>query len=80
MSTATAYELPTTGFVRESHLVENPRKGTPGILGVSRSTFWDWRRRGLFPQGVLLSEKVRAWRVEEVRAWIESRTCGAKAR
>jgi prophage regulatory protein len=66
---ASVLDLPTS-FLRASHLVGNPKKGIPGLLGVSRSTFWSFVREGRFPPGVLISQKCRVWRVEEVRSWI----------
>jgi prophage regulatory protein len=67
---APVLDLPPTGFIRASTLIG--KKGTPGLLPVSRSTFWNFVRSGRFPSGVLLSPKCRAWRVEEVRSWIAS--------
>ena len=40
---------------------------------VSASTVWRWIKKGSFPAPVRLSDGVVAWRVSEVRAWIESR-------
>ncbi|MCG9078201.1 helix-turn-helix transcriptional regulator [Laribacter hongkongensis] len=64
--------LPQTGFVRQSTLVGDRRTGTPGILPFSASTLWRRVRNGTFPAPLRLSERVTAWRAEDVRAWIES--------
>ena len=42
------------------------------LLGVSASTIWRLVRNGKFPKPVKLTEKVTAWKCEEVRAWIEA--------
>ena len=44
-----------------------------GLLGVSRVTLWDWRRRGLFPAPHRLGPNTIAWTLEDVRAWQSSR-------
>ncbi|MCG9027354.1 AlpA family phage regulatory protein [Laribacter hongkongensis] len=64
--------LPQTGFVRQSTLVGDRRTGTPGILPFSASTLWRRVRNGTFPAPVKLSCRVTAWKVESVRAFIES--------
>jgi prophage regulatory protein len=64
--------LPSTGFLRANQIIGNPKKGIPGLLPVSRSTFWNFVRDGRFGPGVLLSPKCRCWRVEEVLLWIEN--------
>lgn len=56
--------LPTTGFVRQSQLLG-------GVLPFSASTLWRKVRDHSFPAPVKLSAGVTAWRVEEVRDWID---------
>ena len=45
------------------------------LIPVSRTTLWQWRRRGDFPAAVRLSAGRVAWRASDVRAWMESRQC-----
>jgi prophage regulatory protein len=71
MSTAkiideSSYTLPETGFVRQKQLA--------AIIPFSRTTLWRKVRAGEFPAPVKLSAGITAWRVEEVRAWIASRS------
>lgn len=61
--------LPETGFVRQSQLVG--KKGAPGIIPFSPATLWRKVAAGQFPAPVKLSAGVTAWRVEEVRAWLD---------
>jgi prophage regulatory protein len=56
-------ELPANGYVRQSQLI-------PAIIPVSSATFWRWIKAGKFPAPVKLSERVSAWPVESVRAWL----------
>ncbi len=60
-------ELPVIGFVRQSQLI-------PAIVPFSSATLWRKVKAGTFPAPVKLSARVTAWRVEDVREWIRSRT------
>lgn len=59
-------ELPATGYVRQSQLI-------PTIIPFSSATLWRKVKAGQFPRPVKLSERVTAWRVDDVRAWMKSR-------
>lgn len=63
----TTDELPATGFIRQSQLI-------PAIVPFSSATLWRKVKAGTFPAPVKLSERVTAWPVESVRAWMNSRT------
>lgn len=41
--------------------------------GLSRSTLYDWMKRGQFPQPVKLGSRLVAWRESHVTAWLEAR-------
>lgn len=41
--------------------------------GLSRSTIYDWMKRGDFPQPVKLGARLVAWRESDVTEWLESR-------
>lgn len=41
------------------------------ILPISEATLWRWVRKGKFPKPLKLSERVTAWRAEDVRAWLD---------
>jgi prophage regulatory protein len=60
-------ELPATGYVRQSQLI-------PAILPLSAATLWRKVKDGSFPAPVKLSQRVTAWRVEDIRAWMETRS------
>ena len=59
--------LPATGYVREKQLIDG------GILPFSAKTLWRKVKDGTFVQPVKLGERITAWRVEEVRQWLDSR-------
>lgn len=54
--------IPSTGFVRSAAMLPH--------LGFSSATLWRKVKDGTFPQPVKLSERITAWRAEEVHAWI----------
>jgi prophage regulatory protein len=41
--------------------------------GLSRSTIYEWMKRGEFPQPVKLGARLVAWRESDLTAWLESR-------
>lgn len=41
--------------------------------GLSRSTIYDWMKRGEFPAPVALGARLVAWCESDVNAWLESR-------
>ena len=66
-------ELPDSALVRQAQLVRDPKNPTrPAPLPFSPSTFWRKVAAGQFPKPLKLGERITAWRVGEVRAWIES--------
>ena len=64
-------QLPDSALVRESQLVKKPNNPAP-VIPVSPSTLWRWVRLGQFPAPIRLSEKITAWRVGDIRAWLQS--------
>ena len=58
--------LSGTGYVRQAQLI-------PAIIPFSAATLWRNVRMGTFPAPVKLSERVTAWRVEDVREWMAAR-------
>ncbi|HMZ86674.1 MAG TPA: AlpA family phage regulatory protein [Giesbergeria sp.] len=70
--------LPDSAFIRESQLVQSPKRPmTPAPLPFSAPTLWRKVKAGTFPKPVKLSDRVTAWRVGDVRAWIASH-CAAQ--
>lgn len=61
--------LPAEGFVRLNQICNC--KGTPGIIPVSKSSWWSGVRDGRFPKPVKLGKRTTAWRVQDIRALIE---------
>ncbi|MBP8140577.1 MAG: AlpA family phage regulatory protein [Acidovorax sp.] len=64
-------ELPDSALVRQSQLVRDPKHPTrPTPLPFSPATFWRKVKDGAFPKPVKLGERITAWKVGDVRAWM----------
>jgi prophage regulatory protein len=67
--------LPDNAFIRESQLVQSPKRpGAPAPLPFSAPTLWRKVKAGTFPKPHRLSLRVTAWKVGEVRTWINQQT------
>lgn len=63
--------LPDSAFIREQQLVQSPKRpGSPAPLPFSAPTLWRKVKAGTFPKPTKLSERVTAWKVADVRAWL----------
>lgn len=49
-----------------------PRAGRPGMVPFSSATLWRKVKSGEFPAPVKLSDRVTAWRAQDVHAWMNS--------
>jgi len=58
-------ELPASGYIRESQLI-------PSIIPFSSSTLRRKVKAGTFPKPCKLSERITAWDVDKIRAWLQS--------
>lgn len=59
-------ELPATGYIRQAQLI-------PAIIPFSAATLWRKVSSGEFPKPYKLSERVTAWKAEDIREWLETR-------
>ena len=65
--------LPDTAFIRESQLVQCPnRPANSAILPFSAATLWRKVAAGTFPKPFKLSKRVTAWRVGDVRSYLQA--------
>jgi prophage regulatory protein len=56
--------LPEIGYVRQSQLI-------PEIFPFSAATLWRKVRAGTFPRPVKLAPRITAWKVEDIRAFLQ---------
>jgi hypothetical protein len=67
--------LPDSALIRESCLVQSPKRPKrPTPLPFSGATLWRKVKAGKFPKPIKLGEKITAFRVGEVRAWLNSQS------
>ena len=69
------HSLPETGYLRQPQIIgRKPTANDPGLpalVPISATTLWAWVAGGKFPRPVKLGPRVTAWRVEDVRAYLE---------
>lgn len=70
----TSTRLPEDGYVRLRQSLGDPKAAPPcpAILPVSRTTWYQGIKDGRFPKPVKLSARIAAWRVEDIRALVET--------
>lgn len=63
-ATSTFDNLPATAFMRQPQVLE--------VVPFSSATLWRKCKVGQFPKPVKLSERVTAWRVGDVRQFLQT--------
>lgn len=66
--------LADSAYVRLADLLDKP-----ALICVSSPTLWRMVKRGDFPKPIKLSPGVTAWRVGEIRDWMESLRSGGSS-
>lgn len=66
--------FPETGFLRLKQIIGDKQANPPipPIIPVSASTWWEGVKSGRFPKPTKLGPATTVWRVEEIRAFINS--------
>lgn len=62
---------PIDGFLRLNHILGT--KNMPGIIPISKSSWWAGVKEGRFPQPVKLGKRTTAWRISDIRLLIEKK-------
>jgi len=65
-------KLPETGLLRLAQIIGNAKAGIPAIIPVSRSKWYEGIQEGTYPESVKIGVRSVAWRVEDIRALLES--------
>jgi hypothetical protein len=70
----TSNRLPEYGYIRLRQILGDPKADPPcpAIIPVSRTTWYQGVKDGRFPKPVKLSARIAAWRVEDIRALVET--------
>jgi len=58
-------DLPDSAYIRQPQALQ--------VVPFSAATLWRKVKQGAFPEPVKLSERVTAWRVGDVRKWLDSK-------
>ena len=68
------YQLPETGYLRLRQIIGNPKSHPPipAVIPVGKSTWWEGVRTGRFPKPVRIGPRIVAWRVEDIRQFIDT--------
>lgn len=66
--------IPETGYLRLVDIVgdRDADPPIPAVIPIGRSTWWEWVESGDAPKPVKLGKRTTAWRVEDIRALIDS--------
>jgi len=77
--TSAVASLPSTGFLRLSQIIGNPKANPPQfpIIPVGRTTWWAGVKSGRYPKPIKLSPRVTVWRVADILALISRSEKGA---
>jgi prophage regulatory protein len=72
--------MPSTGFLRLPSIIgdEKADPPKPALIPISKSSWWAGVKSGRYPAPVKLSSRTTAWKVEDIRALIDSmggKTC-----
>ena len=59
-----ATKIPSCGFLRLSQVI--------ALIPISKSAWWEGCRTGRYPKPVKLGPRTTVWRVEDIKAFIES--------
>lgn len=44
------------------------------MIGISKTTLWRMIQKGVFPAPFKLGERINAWRVETIEAWLNEQS------
>lgn len=66
------YSIPSVGFLREKQILGCRKEGIPAIIPISRTSWWNGVKSGIYPQPIKLSARTTVWRAEDIRAFLET--------
>lgn len=54
------------GYIRLSQIIGNPKAGIPALIPVSKSTWYQGIKKGLYPRPRMLSKRCSAYLVSDI--------------
>lgn len=69
------HTLPETGFLRLPQILGDSQATPPipALIPIGKSAWWEGVKNGRFPKPVKLGPRVTAWRVEDIKEFIQTR-------
>lgn len=73
MNTIGIYPLPATGFLKLSQIIGDPKAKPPipALIPVSRATWANGCKSGLYPKPIRIAPRLNGWRVQDILKLIE---------
>lgn len=70
---ATPKSLQEAGFVRLSQIIGNPKANPPiaPLIPIGKTAWWCGIKDGRYPQPVKLGPRITAWRISDLKQYIE---------
>ena len=70
--------LPERGYLRLPQILGNPKANPPitPIIPISKSTWWQGVKTGRYPKPVKLGARITAWRVEDIKNFLDKASRG----
>ncbi len=63
---------PTPQLLTLKQIIGDSKKGIVALIPVSRSTFENRVKAGLYPKPVKVTERLKAWRVADIQKLVDS--------
>ena len=68
----TTYTLPLEGYIRLKHILGDNDANIPPLIPISNSSWWAGIKSGKYPQPVKLGPRTTAWRMSDIRQYLEN--------
>lgn len=71
---ATTAERKSRSYITKDGKIRHikARPARVGLLPLGESTIWDKVRQGIFPQPYRLSDRITAWKSEDIHNWLDA--------
>ncbi len=72
--TYTTHQMPPIAFYKLYQIIGNPNAvpAVPALIPIGKATFLNGVKAGKFPKPIKLGARSVAWKVEDIRALVES--------
>ena len=65
-------QLKITGFYSLHQIIGSKKTNSQPIIPVGATTWWNGIRSGIYPQGIKISARRTAWRIEDIETLLNS--------